>query len=176
MKDKKGITITKKILDKSNRKPNKIWIDKGSEFFSRSMKSWLDKNTIEMYSIHNEGKSVVAGRLIRTVKNKIYKQMTSLSKNVHIDILDDIVNKYNNTYHGTIKMKSVDVKPIIYFDFNKKNNKEGPKFKAGDHLRISNSKNIFAKSYVPNWSKEVFLIKKVKNAVPWAYVISDLDG
>ena len=72
-----------------------------------------------MYSIHNEGKSVIAERFIRTIKNKIYKYMTSISKNVYIDKLDDIVNKYNNTYHSTIKMKPVDVKPSTYIDSNR---------------------------------------------------------
>ena len=92
--------------------------------------------------------------------------MTSISKNVHIDNLDDIVNKYNNTYNRTIKMKPVDVKPDIYSDFNKENNKEGSKFKVCGHVRISKYKNIFAKGYVANWSEEVFVIKKVKNTVP----------
>ena len=104
-----------------------------------------------MYSTHNEGKSVVAERFIRNLKNKIYKYMTSISKNLYIDKLDDIVNKYNNTYHRTIKMKPVDVKPSIYIDFNKENSKEGPKFKVGDHVRISKYKNVYAKGYVPNW-------------------------
>ena len=84
MKDKRGITITnafQKILDESNHKPNKIWVDKRSEFYNRSTKSWLEDNNIKMYSIHNEGKSVFAERLIRTLKNKIYKQMTSIPKN-----------------------------------------------------------------------------------------------
>ena len=76
--------------------------------------------------------------------------MTSISKNVYIDKLDDIVNKYNNRYHRTIKIKPVDEKPRIYIDFNKKNNKEGLKFKVGDNARISKYKNIFAKGYVPN--------------------------
>ena len=80
------------------------------------MKLWLEK---EMYSTHNKGKSVVAERFLRTLKNKIYKYMTSISKNVCIDKLDDIVNKYNNTYHSTIKMKPVYVKPNTYIDFNK---------------------------------------------------------
>ena len=97
------------ILKKSNRKPNKIWVDKGSEFYNKSIKSWLEKNDIEMYSTHNEGKSVVAERFIRTIKNKIYKHMTSISKNVYIDKLDDIVHKSNNKKHRTIKMKSIDV-------------------------------------------------------------------
>ena len=83
-----------KILGESNGKPNKIWVDKAREFYNRSMKSWLEKNAIELYSIHNEGKSVVAERFIKTLKNKIYKYMTWISKNVHIDKLDDIVNKW----------------------------------------------------------------------------------
>ena len=95
------------LLKDSNRKPNKIWVDKGSKFYNSSFKKWLKDNDIEMYSIHNEGKSVVAERFIRTLKNKIYKYMTAISKNVYIDKLDDIVNEYNNTYHITIKMKAI---------------------------------------------------------------------
>ena len=101
-------------------KPNKIWIDKGSEFYNYSFKKWLKDYDIEMYSIHNEGESVVAERFIKTLKNKIYKYMTAISKNVYIDKLDDIVNEYNNTYHRTIKMKLVDVKDNTYIDFEKK--------------------------------------------------------
>ena len=102
--------------------------------------------------------------------------MTSISKNVCIDKLDDIVNKYNDTYHRNIKIKLVHVKSNTYIDFNEENNKESPKFKVDDHVRISKCKNIFEKGYVPNWSEEVFLIKKVKNTVPWKNVISDLKG
>ena len=115
----------------------KIWVDKGSEFYNRSMKSWLGKNDIEMYLTHNEGKSVAAERFIRTLKNKIYKYTTSISKNVYIDKLDDIVNKYNNTYHSTIKMKSVDVKSNTYINSSKEINDKDPKFKIGDIVRIS---------------------------------------
>ena len=104
LKDKKGITIPlafQKILKESNRKPNKKWLDKDSEFYNKSMKPWLEKNDIEMYSTHNEGKSVIAERFSRTSKKKFYKYTTSISKNVYIDKLDDIANKYNNTYHST---------------------------------------------------------------------------
>ena len=118
-----------------------------------------------MYLILNEGKSVVAEKSIKTLKNKVYKYMTSISKNVYIDRLDGIFNKYNNTYHRTIRMKPVDVKPSIYIDFNKKNNKEGRIFKVGDHVKISKYEIIFAKGYVPNWSEKVFVTKKVKNTV-----------
>ena len=102
--------------------------------------------------------------------------MTSISKNVYIDKLDDIVNEYNNTYHRTIKMKPADVKDNTYFDFKKEVKDRDPKFKVGDYVRISKYKNIFAKGYTPNWSEEVFVIKKVKNTVPWTYVINDLNG
>ena len=95
LKDKKGITITngfQKILKEFNRKPNKIWVDKGSEFYNISFKKWLKDNDIEMYSIHNKRKSVVAERFIRTLKNKIFKHMTAISKYVYFDVLDNIVN------------------------------------------------------------------------------------
>ena len=109
LKDKKAIAITntsyQKILDASNRRLNKIWVDKGSEFYNRSIKSWLEKSDIEMYSTHNEGKSVVAERFIRTLKNKIHKYMTSVSKNVYIDKLDNIVFKYNTIIHIIAQLK-----------------------------------------------------------------------
>ena len=117
-----------------------------------------------MYSTNNEGKSVVAERFIRTLKNKIYKYMTSISKNVYIDKLDDIVKKYNNTYHTSIKIKPVDVKDNTYIDFKKKVNDKDPKFKVSDHVRISKYKNIFAKGHMPNWSEEVFVLSKIKNS------------
>ena len=129
------------------------------------------KNATEMYLTHNEGKSVVADRFIKTLKNKIYKYMTSISKKVCADKLDDIVDKYNNKYHKTIKIKPVDINLSMYIDFNKENNKEGPKFN-----RISKYKNIFAKGYLLNWSKEIFVNNKIKNTVPWTYVISDPNG
>ena len=180
LKDKKSISIVKAfqiILKQSNsRKPNKIWVDKGSEFYNASFKEWLQDNDIVMYSTHNEGKSVVAARFIRTLKSKIYKYMTSISKNVYNYKLDDIVNKYNNTYHTTIKMKPIDVKDNTYINISKKINYKDPKFKVGDRVKISKYKNIFAKGYMSNWSEEVFVIKKVKNTIPWTYVINDLNG
>ena len=163
--DKKGISITnsfQKVFKKSNCKANKIWVDKGCEFYNKSMKSWLEKNAIEMYSTHNEGKLPVAKRFIRNLKNKIYKYMTSISKNVYIDKLDDIVDKYNNTYHSTIKMKPVDVKSCTYISSIKEINGKDLKFKIGDIARILKYKNIFAKGYIPNWSEEVFVIKKIQ--------------
>ena len=167
LKDKKVITITnafQKILDGLNRKPNKIWVDKGSEFYNSSFKKWLKDSDIEMYLIHNEEKSFVAERFIRTLKTKIYKYMTSISKSVYIDKLGNVLNEYNNTYHRAIKMKPVDVKDDTYIDFEKEVNDKGPKFKVGNHARISKYKNIFVIGYTPNWSEEVFVIKKIKNS------------
>ena len=112
LKDTKAATITKsfqKILDRSKRKPNKIWVDQGSEFYNNSFKKWLKDNDITMYSTHNEGKSVIAERFSRTLKNKIYKHMTAISKNIYFDVLDDIVDEYNKICHKTIKMKPIDV-------------------------------------------------------------------
>ena len=98
-----------------------------------------------MHSIPNEGKTVVAERFIRTLKNKIDKHMTAISKYVYIDKLDDIANEYNNTYHRTIKMKPADVKDNTYIDFEKEVNDKDPQFKDGHYVRISKYKNIFAK-------------------------------
>ena len=178
LKDKKSISNVKAfqiILKQSNRKPNKIWVDKGSEFYNAYFKKWLRDNDLAVYSTHNEEKSVFAERFIRTLKSNIYKYMTSIS-NVYIDKLDDIVNEYNNTYHTTIKMKPIDVKDNTYISTSKKFNYKNPKFKVGDRVRISIYKNIFAKGYIPNWSEEVFVIKKVKNTIPSTYVIDDLNG
>ena len=102
--------------------------------------------------------------------------MTAVSKNVYFDVLDDSVNKYNNTFHRTIKMKPVDVTSDSYAEYNEDSNATKPKFKAGDRIRISKYKNIFAKWYTQNSSEEVFIISKIKNTVPWTYVISDLNG
>ena len=179
MKDKKGVSIAdafQKILDDLDRKPNKVWVDKGRKFYNSSFKKWLKNNDIEMHSINNEGKDVLVKRFSRTLKTKIYKCMTSISKIVYIDKLYNIVSECNNAYHRTIKMKPVDIKDNTYIDFKKEVNDKDPKFKLGDHVRISKYKNIFAKGYTPNWFEEVFVIKKVINTVPWAYVINDLNG
>ena len=177
LKDKKGVSNVnafQKILKEYDGKPNKIWVDKGSEFYNNSFKRWL-KNDIEMYSIYNKGKSAVSERFIRTLKTKIYKCTTSMSKNMYIDKLDDIVNEYNNTCHRTIKMKPVDVKDNTYIDFKKEVNDKDPKFTVGDYVRISKYKKIFTKGCTPNWSEEVFVISKIKNIVSWTFYEKELQ-
>ena len=129
-----------------------------------------------MYSTNNEGKFVIAERFITKLKNEIYKYMTSISKNIYIDKIDDIVKEYNNKYQTSIKMKLVDVMDNTYINFKKEINDKNPTFKVGDYVRISKYKNIFAKGYMPNWSEELFVINKIKNTVPWTYVINDLNG
>ena len=137
LKDKKDVTIVnafQSILKNSNKKPNKISVDEGSEFYNSSFKKWLQDNDTEMYSIHSGGKSVVVKLFITTLKNEIYKHMTSMS--VYIDELDDIVNEYNNTHHRTIKMKPIDVKDNSSINIGKEVNDKDPKFKIGDHVII----------------------------------------
>ena len=133
LKCKNDITVTnafQKTLSESNRKLKNIWADKGSEFYKRSMKSLLLNNDTIMYSIHNEEKSVVTERLIRTLKNKICKYVTSVFKNVYLDKLGDLVNKYNNKYHSTIKMKPLHRNSSTYIDFGIENSKKHPKFEV----------------------------------------------
>ena len=179
LKDKKGISIVNgfnKIIKQSNRKPNKIWVDQGGEFYNNVFKKWLSDNDIIMYSTFNEDKSVVAERFIRTLKNKLYKHMTATGKNVYFDVLDDIVNEYNNTKHSAIKMKPKDVgddNKRVYID---EHTKKDSRFKVGDRVRISKFKNIFAKGYIPNWSKEVFIVDKINDTVPYTYNLKDLNG
>ena len=119
------------------------------------MKSFLKNNDIEMCATNNEGQSVITERFIRTLNHKIYKYMTSVSKYVYIDKLDDIVTKYNNTHHSTIKMKPVIVKSSTYIDSSKEINDKDPKFKIGDIVRTSKYKNSFEKGYTPIGLKEV---------------------
>ena len=165
LKDKKGISIVNafdKIIKQSERKPNKIWVDQGSEFYNNNFKKWLSDNNIIMYSTYNEGKSVVAERFIRTLKNKLYKHMTA-------------TGKYNNNKHSTIKMKLTDVKDNnkrVYID---EHNEKDSRFKEGDRVRISKFKKIFAEGYTPNWSKEIFIVNKINDTVPYTYNIKDLN-
>ena len=173
LRDKRGINIVnafQKIISEG-RKPNKLWVDHGGEFYYKLLKI----NIIKMYSTYNAGKSVVAKRFIRRFKNKIFKHLTAVSKYVYFDVLDNIVNKYTNTVHRTIKMKPIDFTSDSYAEYNEDSNVTKSKFKAGDHVRISKYKSIFSKGYTQNWSEEDFIISKNKNTVPWTYMVSDLN-
>ena len=155
LKDKKGISIVNafdKIIKQSNRKPNKICVDQGREFYNHVFKRWLSDNDIIMYSTFNEGKSVVAERFIRTLKNKLYKHMTATGKNVYYNVLDD---------------------KRVYID---EHNKKDSRFNVGNRVRISKFKNIFAKGYTPNLGKEILVINKINDTVPYTYNLKDLNG
>ena len=177
LKDKKGISIVNafsKIIKQSERKPNKIWVDQRGEFYDNVFKKWLSDSDIIMYSTYNEGKSVVAERFIRTLKNKLCKHMAATGKNAYYDVLDEVVDKYNNTKHSTIKMKPIDVKnnKSVYID---EHNEKDSRFKVDDRVRISKFKNIFAKGYTSNWSKEIFIVNKINDTVPYTYNLKDLN-
>ena len=153
LKNKKGITSIsafQKNLKESNRKLNKTCVDKGKKLYNRSMKWWLEKNDIEMYSTHNERKSVVAERFIRTLKNKIFKHMTAILKNVYITLFIKLL-KWNKWSEWNIVVTS-----DSYVEYNEDSNKRNPKFKVGDSVRISKYKNTFAKGYFRNWSEISF--------------------
>ena len=133
-------------------------------------------NKIEMYSTYNEGKSVIAEKFIRTLKNKIFHHMTAVSKNVYFDVLDNILNKFNNTVCRTIKMKPIDVTFDSYAEYNENSNVIQPKFKVGYHVRTSKHKIVFAKGYTQNWSDDVSVVSKINDTFPWIYKISDLNS
>ena len=151
---------------------------------------------ILLYSTFNEGKSVVTERFIRILKNKLYKHMASIGKNVYYDVLDDIVNEYNNTKHSTINMKPKDVKndtaelnslepttkssaiacnKRVYRVYIDEHNEKSARYNVGDRVRISTFKNIFAKGYTPNWSTEIFIVNKINDIVPYTYNLKDLN-
>ena len=139
LKDKRGVSIVntfQKIISKG-LEPNKIWIDQGEEFYNKFFKRFLKMNNIEMYSTYNERKSALPERFIRTLKNKAFKHMRAISKNVHFDVLEDIVNKYSNTVHRTLKMNSIDVTSDSYAEYNEGFNEKYLKFKVGHLVRIS---------------------------------------
>ena len=183
LKDKKGITIRnalQKIFNK--RKPKFLWTDKGKEFYNKQVQDLLNENNIKLYSTNNsEIKSAVIERFNRTFKNMMYKKFTENNNTIFYNILDELVNNYNNKYHSTIKMSPIEgskkinekkIKNIYNFDKTKKLGK----FKIGDRVRISLEKNIFEKGYETNWTQEIFVIYDIKYSnVPY-YYLKDLNN
>ena len=183
LKDKKGITI-KNALEKifKERKPKFLWTDRGTEFYNKQVQDLLNENNIKLYSTNNsEIKSAVIERFNRTFKNMMYKKFTENNNTIFYNILDELVNNYNNKYHSTIKMSPIEaskktnekkIKNIYNFE---KTRKLG-KFKIGDRVRISLEKNIFKKSYETNWSQEIFVIYDIKYSnIPY-YYLKDLNN
>ena len=146
------------------RKPSKIWVAQGGEFYNKLFKRFLKINSIEMYSTYNEGKSAVAKRYVEkgTLKNKIFKHMTAVSKNLYFDVLDDIVNKHNNGVHRSIKMKPIDVTSGSYAEYNEDSNVTKPKLKVGVHVRISKYKKFLIKATLKISQKKFLLLVELK--------------
>ena len=183
LKDKRGITI-KNALQKifKQRKPKFLWTDRGTEFYNKQVQDLLNENNIKLYSTNNsEIKSAVIERFNRTFKNMMYKKFTENNNTIFYNILDELVNNYNNKYHSTIKMTPIEgskkvnenkIKNIYNFEKTKKPGK----FKIGDRVRLSLEKNIFEKSYETNWTEEIFEIYDIKYSnVPY-YYLKDLNN
>ena len=147
------------------------------------MKEVLDKR-IKLYSTENEEKSSVVERWNRTIKTKMWKRFTEQNSTQYLKMLPDIINKYNNNYHSSIKMSPIETskkknESIVYYNFysNLKATKTKPKFKGGDRVRISKYKRkTFDKGYTPNWTEEIFIISEVLNSNPYTYKIRDRQG
>ena len=180
IKDKTGKTITntfQSIVKTSKRKPNKLWVDNGSEFYNNVFQEWLVENEIKMYSTFNEGKAVVIERFNRTLKNKMYKYFTANNTYKYVDVLPDLINEYNNHKHSTIKMTPTEAsmkynEKFIQNDVYSIDDKTiyKSKFKVGDRVRISKYKRaLFDKGYTPNWSEEVFVIVGIQHTNPTTY-------
>ena len=156
-----------------------MWTDKGKEFWNKNLKEVIDKRNVKLYSTENEEKSSVVERWNRTIKTKMWKRFTQQNSTQYLKMLSDIINKYNNSYHSSIKMSPVEAskkknKGIVYYNLysNVKATKTKPKFKVEDRVRISKYKRkTFDKEYTPNWTEEIFIISEVLNSNPYTYSI-----
>ena len=180
LKNKEGKTVASalKTIFKE-RKPEKMWVDKGKEFYNKDV-----KDLIELYSTENEAKSSVVERWIRTMKEKMWKYFTDNNTNVYIDILPDLVKNYNNTKHSSIKMTPVEArKPKneltvwrnLYPD-RLEAARINPQFSVGDKVRLSKKKALCEKGYTTRWTEETFTITKIKHTSPVTYKVADLNG
>ena len=180
LKNKKGVNVAKALENIfQERKPKKLWTDKGAEFYNKDVKKLLD-----IYSTENEEKSSIVERWIRTMKEKMWKYFTDNNTYRYIDILPDLVKDYNNTVHTSIKMTPIEASKKkneltvwrnLYPDRYKTHNLQ-PKFSVGDEVRITKKKKVFEKGYTTRWTEEIFTIKKIQNTDPITYKLEDLQG
>lgn len=184
LKTKTGKEVTiafRKIL--KDRKPGKIWVDKGKEFYNRDLKGLLDKHNISLYSTENEEKSTVVERWNRTMKEKMFKYFSANSTRKYIDILDELVTQYHNTKHSSTKltpiqasMKANENKVWRSLYPHAQSKRKNPIFRVGDRVRIAKKKKTFEKGYTPRWKEEIFTITQVKHTDPPTYLIADLNN
>lgn len=186
LKDKKGETVAaafKKIFSKG-RKPKRLWVDKGKEYYNKSVKELLNSEGIEMYSTENEEKSMICERWNRTIKTKMWKRFTAQNSTEYLDMLPGLVEEYNNTKHRSIGMTPVKAskkknESIVFLKLygDVTTSLAVPKFKVGDRVRISKYKrNVFDKGYTPNWTEEIFVVETVVYTDPITYKLKDLSG
>ena len=186
IRDKTGKSIVEAfqhIINESNRKPKKLWVDQGTEFYNRSFKKWLDDHNIDIYSAYNEGKAVIIERFNRTLKERMWKYFSAKNTHHYLDILNELIQRYNTTKHSSIKMtptkaskkiNEIEVYNNLYSNLNAE--KRRAKFKVGDTVRISKRKRTFEKGYTPRWTEEVFVIYTIQNTDPVTYRIKDWNG
>ena len=182
LKNKEGETIVKalkEIFKESGRRPEKLWTDKGREFFNKNV-----KNLVYLYATENEEKSSIAERWIRTMKEKMFKYFTDYNTNKYIDVLPDLVEDYNNTVHSSTKLSPTDASKEknelkvwrnLYPD-RYKTSRLNPKFSVGDEVRITKKKKVFEKGYTTRWTEEIFTIKEIRETNPITYKLEDLQG
>jgi len=215
LKDKTGKTTLeafKKITKESGRSPKHLWVDRGLEFYNKDIDGWLQENNITRYSTFGEHKSVVIERFNRTLKEMMWKRFTAENTRNWIDMLEDLLKKYNNKFHNTIGMtpakaskeemaekvleniltktsgSALKVRPRVSSTSGSalkvrprvpsttSGSVKRPKFKVGDKVRISRTKALFEKGYLPNWSEELYIIQKVRQTIPITYKLTDLLG
>ena len=178
LKNKKGETVADALKDIfKKRKPEKLWTDKGTEFYNKDV-----KKLIEIYSTENEEKSSIVERWIRTMKEKMWKYFTDNNTYNYMSVLPDLVKDYNNTVHSSTKFTPIDASKKkneltvwrnLYPD-RFKTNRLTPKFSVGDLVRITKKKKVFEKGYTTRWTKETFKIKEIRDTNPITYIIEDL--
>jgi transposase InsO family protein len=183
IKNKTGLSTLeafREIVRSSGRKPRHIWVDLGKEFYNKNMDSWLKENNINRYSTYGEHKSAVVERFNRTLKTTMWKRFTALNTRNWVDMLDKLMFDYNKRYHSTIKMAPTEASKSEASDppqpMNNRPTKGKPKFKVKDKVRISRTKGLFEKGYLPNWSEEIYEIVKVKNTIPFTYILKDMNN
>jgi len=187
MKDKTGKTTLEafqKIVKESGRIPKHIWVDKGLEFYNKDVTNWLEENNITRYSTYSEHKSVVVERFNRTLKEMMWKRFTAENTRNWIEILDNLMKIYNNRIHSTIGMSPVKASlkenemKVLQTTISKTRPipRRKAKYKIGDKVRISRTKSLFEKGFLPNWSEELYIIDKVQKTMPITYRLKDLLG
>ena len=184
LKTKTGLEVTKAFqhLWQSQTPPQKLWTDKGKEFYNRPMKELLEKNNVELYSTENEEKSSVVERWNRTIKRNMWKYFTANNTMKYVDVLPEIIEKYNNTYHRSIKCTPTFAREpssqqhVFEALYERVQPITKPKYKVGDRVRIVKKKKAFEKGFTPNWTEELFTISEVKPTKPVTYKIKDTSG